>query len=61
MGVCLSTYCIATAVLVLRFEVCAQQRVCTPQYENTDRGSAEDTGVAPNLNAPDDGRVARNM
>jgi hypothetical protein len=31
-GVCLSTYCTATAVLVVRFEVSAEQRVYTPQY-----------------------------
>jgi hypothetical protein len=30
--VCLSAYCIATAVLV-RFEVSAQQRVYKPQYD----------------------------
>jgi hypothetical protein len=30
-AVCLFAYCIATALLV-RFEVCAQQRVFTPQY-----------------------------
>jgi hypothetical protein len=28
----LSSYCVATAVLVARFEVSVQQRVCTPQY-----------------------------
>jgi hypothetical protein len=31
-GVCLSAYCIATAVLVVRFEVSAQQRVHMPHY-----------------------------
>jgi hypothetical protein len=31
-GVCLSAYCIATVVLVVRFEVSAQQRAYTPQY-----------------------------
>jgi hypothetical protein len=31
-GVCLSAYFIATAVLVVLFEVSAQQRVYTPQY-----------------------------
>jgi hypothetical protein len=33
-GVCLSAYCVATAVLV-RFEVCAQQWVYTPQHVRT--------------------------
>jgi hypothetical protein len=32
MGISLSTYCITTAVLTVRFEVSAQQRVYTPQY-----------------------------
>jgi hypothetical protein len=32
MGVCLSAYCVATAVLVVLFEVSAQQRAYTPQY-----------------------------
>jgi hypothetical protein len=33
MGVCLSAYCIATAVLLFRLEVSTQQLVCTAQYE----------------------------
>jgi hypothetical protein len=31
-GVCLSAYCIATAVLIIRFVVSAKQRVYTPHY-----------------------------
>jgi hypothetical protein len=31
-GVCLSSCCIAMAVLVVLFEVSAQQWVCAPQY-----------------------------
>jgi hypothetical protein len=31
------------------------------QYENTDRGSPEDTAVPFSFNAPDDGRLGRNM
>jgi hypothetical protein len=30
--VCLSAYCIETAVLVVLYEVSAQQRIYTPQY-----------------------------
>jgi hypothetical protein len=33
MGVCLSAYCIATAELVVLFEISAQQRVYRPQYQ----------------------------
>jgi hypothetical protein len=39
-GVCLSTYCITTAVLVAHFEVPGRQRFYTPQYQyilDTDR------------------------
>jgi hypothetical protein len=32
MAVCLYAYCIATAVLIVSFEVFAQQLVYTPQY-----------------------------
>jgi hypothetical protein len=31
------------------------------KYENMDRSSAEGTAIPPNLNAPDDGPVGRNM
>jgi hypothetical protein len=40
-GVCLSAYCIATAVFVVRFEVSAQQLVYTPQYTRL-QASTED-------------------
>jgi hypothetical protein len=37
---CLSAYCIATTVLVVHFEVSAQQRVYTPQYLSVCWGSS---------------------
>jgi hypothetical protein len=38
-GVCLSAYCIATAVLVVHLEVSTQQRIYTPQYDETNRNA----------------------
>jgi hypothetical protein len=31
------------------------------KHENSDRSSVEGSAVRPNFNAPDDGRVGRNM
>jgi hypothetical protein len=53
-GVCLTAYCIATAVLV-RFEVSVQQRVYMPQYIKDLRKTTENTHRNDHVNINRDG------